>query len=346
MTRIRRLLPLAVVVVLATLPFSTLTVPGVFEHALRSPGTLQLLALCLIYAALALSYDLLFGRTGLMSFGHALYFACGVYLFTIGINHWHWPPALAAGAALAAAAVLAGLLGTVAMRTEGIAFAMVTLAFAQAGAVAVSRNPGGLTGGTDGLSLDARQLPSALVGVTNTVNLYWLALGYLVVVTLVLRVVADSSTGRVLTAIRDNEQRVGVLGLNPLRYKLGAFTAAAMLAAGAGVLYALTVGGASPRVATSDLTLTLLIMVVLGGPGTRWGPIVGAVAYTYLDHRLTSMGVAARDADLPAWLGQLLSQPMLLLGLVFMLVVVLAPDGVNPWRGRLVRFLRPARQPG
>lgn len=328
MKRLTRFVPLLVLVLLVILPYSTARVPFVFDGPLQSAGTLQLLALCLIFAGLAQSYDLLFGRTGLMSFGHALYVACGVYTSTILMNVLHWPLLAAGGGAVVVAAALAALLGRVALRTSGVAFAMVTLAFAQAGAVAVSRNPAGLTGGSDGMPLHSAGLPTFFVGVGNTVNLYWLALGYLVLVTVLLRRLAASRAGDTLLAIRDNELRAGVLGVDATRYKLGAFVLAAALAAGGGVVYALTVGGASPQVAATEFTLSLLIMVVLGGPASRWGAIGGAVLYVYLDHRLASLGTAAAGSGLPEWLGRLLSQPTLWLGGAFMLLVVLAPNGI------------------
>ena len=118
------------------------TFPELFDGPLNSPGTLQLLAICLVFGGLATGYDLMFGRTGLLSFGHALYFAAGAYSTAILVNRTGWPLWVAAVVAIAAGAMLAVLLGAVALRTNGIAFAMVTLAFAQVGAIAVARNPG------------------------------------------------------------------------------------------------------------------------------------------------------------------------------------------------------------
>ena len=108
---------------------------------LDSPGTLQLLALCLVFAGVALTYDLLFGFTGLLSFGHALYFALGVYVTNIALTKWEWGmwPTFAFVAVVAL--VLPLVLGSVSLRVSGIAFAMVTLAFAQAGEVLVHKNP-------------------------------------------------------------------------------------------------------------------------------------------------------------------------------------------------------------
>ena len=184
----------------------------------------------LVFGGLALTYDLLFGFTGLLSFGHALYFAVGVYLAAIAMTKWHW----GFGAALAFTAlvglVLPLVLGAVSLRVGGIAFAMVTLAFAQAGSVLAFKNPHGWTGGEEGFGADYTKLPDGLVGIFNTKNLYWLALGYVAVVFAIVRWAVASSPGHVWQAIRENELRVEVLGLRPYAYKLMSFVLASFLA--------------------------------------------------------------------------------------------------------------------
>lgn len=333
--RVRPWLPLVALVVFALLPYCKVFLPGIFDGRLNAPGTLQLLAICLVFGGLAAGYDLLFGRTGMLSFGHALYFAAGVYGTDILITRAGLPLWQAGLLAVTGGTILAGLLGAVALRTTGIAFAMVTLAFAQVGAILVARDFGGLTGGEEGLPLDVAGLPSALVGVTNTANLYWLALAYLAVVVLVVHRVAGSPTGRVLAGLRDDERRIGVLGLDPYRFKLVAFTLAGGLAAGGGVVYSLLVGGASPHITSSELTLSLLVMVVLGGPGTRWGPVLGGILYVYLDHRLTAFGSSSAVDALPGVLSGPLSQPLFVLGTLFILAVYFFPGGLASLAGRL-----------
>ena len=280
-----------------------------YGSAFNQPGTLNLLALCLVFGGLAAGYDLLFGRTGLLSFGHALYFALGVYttaaLVTRGV-----PLGLAALLALGLGTTVAAALGAVALRVDGIAFSMVTLAFAQVGAILVARDFGGLTGGEEGLPLSTG-LPPFLVGVANTVNLYWLALAYLTVVMVVLHRVVQSPTGRVFAGLRDDPRRVGAL------------------AALGGVAYVLIVGGASPHAASTDLTLSLLIMVVLGGPGTRFGPVIGGMLFTFLDFQLTGFA-----DELPGPL----SQPLFILGVVFILAVYFFPGGLAGSTGYLANL--------
>lgn len=304
----RLLLPLGLVVVLALLPFGSF---------FNDPGTLNLLALCLITGGLAAGYDLLFGRSGLLSFGHALYFAVGVYgtaiLVTQGVSL-----IVAALAALVSGIVVAAVLGAVALRVDGIAFSMVTLAFAQVGAILVARNPGRLTGGEEGLTI-GQGLPDFLLGVANTVNLYWLALGYLVIVMVVLGRVYASPAGRVLAGVRDDSRRVGVLGLNPYRFKLTAFVVSGGLAALAGVAYVIVTGGAATHVTSADFTLMILVAVVLGGPGTKYGPVVGGALFTFLDQKLTGL-----STSLPGPL----SQPLFILGTLFILAVYFFPGGL------------------
>jgi branched-chain amino acid transport system permease protein len=324
----------AVTAVLAVVPRLDVDIPVLFNGPLSSPGTLQLLALCLVFAGVALTYDLLFGFTGLLSFGHALYFAAGVYVADVAMTKWGW--SLAASLALTAAVglVLPLVLGAVSLRVGGIAFAMVTLAFAQAGNVLVQQNPRRLTGGEEGLGLDYHKLPDAFVGIFNTKNLYWLALAYAVIVFAIVRWTVDSSPGRVLQAIRENELRVSVLGLHPHPYKLLAFVLSSFLATCGGVVWLLLIGGASPEVTTANFTLALLVMVVIGGAGTTWGALIGGALYTFLDQRLGALGASSQVQGLPDVLRVPLSEPLFILGVVFILVVFVLPGGIAGFRVR------------
>lgn len=347
MTRIgiRRLAPLVVLVVLAILPFSTLQLPGLFTGVLNSPGTLQLLALCLIFGGVALSYDLLFGFTGLLSFGHALYFAAGTYVANLALTKLGWGLPAAIALTTGIGIVLPLLLGAVALRVLGIAFSMVTLAFAQVGSILVLQNPGGLTGGEEGLALDRSHVPGGFVGVLNTVHLYWLALGYLALVYAVVAWVTASRAGRVWQAIRENERRVEVLGLRPYPFKLLVFVLAGLLAALGGIVHLLLLGGSTPTTTTPDFTLGLLVMVVLGGAGSRWGAVLGGVLYTYLDSRLTDLAGSSAVQDLPDWLRVPLSEPLFLLGTLFVLVVFFVPGGIAGLTARLRERWAGRREP-
>ncbi len=321
------LVPLAVLAFLAFVPTLSWDTHGVFSSPLDSPGTLTLLGLCLVFAGVATSYDLLFGHTGLLSFGHALYFAAGVYVMAIALERWELWQAL--GVTIAVGIALPVIVGAVSLRVGGIAFAMVTLAFAQAGVVLVQKNPNNLTGGEEGLALAYEKLPASFVGVVNTKHLYWLALGYLVFVVLVTRWSLASSPGHVWHAIRENEQRVEVIGLPPFRFKLLSFVIASVLATLGGIVYLLLLGtGASPQVLAASFTLSLLVMVVIGGTGTAWGPILGAFLYTFLDQRLPAFVDNPRIQDLPGVLRVPLSEPLFVLGTLFILIVFFLPGGI------------------
>ena len=339
----RAAVPVALLVVLAFVPQLSIDIPGVFKESLNTPGTLQLLALCLVFGGLALTYDLLFGFTGLLSFGHALYFAVGVYIACIALTKWHWsfPAALAFTALVGLVLPLA--LGAVSLRVGGIAFAMVTLAFAQAGSILAFKNPFGWTGGEEGIGTDYHQLPAGLVGIVNTKHLYWVALAYVAAVFAIVRWAVGSSPGHVWQAIRENELRVEVLGLRPYTYKLISFVLASFLATAGGVVYLLLLGGATTDVTTPNFTLTLLVMVVIGGTGTRWGAVVGGVLYTYANQRLGDASSSHAVSTLPSVFRTPLQQPLFVLGVLFILVVFFVPGGLARI-GRLGRRSRTLRR--
>ncbi len=320
--------PLLVFVALAFVPKLDVSIPKVFDQPLSSPGTLTLLAACLVFGALALTYDIQFGFTGLLSFGHALYVAIGVYLSNIAITDWHWSFWEAIAFTMGVAFVLANVLGYVSLRVSGIAFAMVTLAFAQAGNVLALKDPHHWTHGEEGLGADYTRLPHAFVGIVNTKNLYWLALAFLAFVFFVVRWATESSPGRVWQAIRENEMRVEVLGLRPHAYKLQAFVLSSVLAAAGGIVYMLLYNGSTLGVTQPAFTLTLLLMVVIGGAGSRWGAVLGGILYNYLDDRLVAIGSSSAVEGLPNVLRTPLEQPLFLLGLAFILIVVFLPGGL------------------
>jgi len=340
--RATRWWPLPTLALLFTVPYGALPLPGLLDGPIGSPGNLQLLALCLVFGGLATGYDLLLGRTGLLSFGHALYFAAGTYVTNTVMLEAGLPFAVSALLGLLAGVALSALLGAVALRVGGIGFSMVTLAFAQAASILVQRDPGGVTGGEEGRAAPTDRLPASLVGIDHTANLYWIALAYLVVVLVVVQWTVRSPIGRVWEGIKENERRVEVLGLRPYGFKLAAFVLAGTLAALGGIVYLLLTGGATPRTTTSDFTLSLLVMVVLGGSGTRWGPMVGGILYTWADQRLGDLAGSGTVAALPTVVRVPLSQPLFLLGTLFVVVIYVLPGGVVRLPARL-RAARPSR---
>jgi branched-chain amino acid transport system permease protein len=219
---------------------------------------------------------------------------------------------------------------------------MVTLAFAQAGSLLVFRNFGGYTGGEEGLGLGEARLPAGLLGVANTQNLYWLCLVIAVVVYLLVSWLAGSRAGHTMAAVRENELRVRVMGIRPYAVRWIAFVAAGALATLVGMGYLLLQNGASPQITTPSFTLALLVMVVLGGVGTRWGALIGGVVYTLLDQRLTVLASSDAVGSLPGVLRVPLSQPLFILGMLFILVVLFLPGGLA---GAVLRFRRAAGGP-
>lgn len=336
------------VVVLALIPLASFSLGGILPgpvDVVNSAGTLQVLGLCLVFAGVALGFDLLFGFTGLLSFGQVLYFATGVYVLDIALSDWHWALLPAVALTAAAGGLLAVVLGAVSLRVRGIAFAMVTLAFAQAGYYLAEDNPHGLTGGDTGLVMATTRLPAALVGVANTRNLYWLALGFLVVAYALVWLATESVTGRVWLAIRESERRAETLGLRPFRFKLASFVLSSLIATAGGMVYLLLVGTAAPdSVASLTVTVSVLVMVVLGGVGRRWGAVLGAIVYVYLQQYLLKVAAEPSFASLPAPLRVPLSQPQFLLGALFIGFVLFAPGGIAGLavraRSRVARMCR------
>jgi branched-chain amino acid transport system permease protein len=246
----------------------------------------------------------------------------------IAMTKWHWGFATSLAFTAAVGLVLPLITGSVSLRVSGIAFAMVTLAFAQAGSVLALKNPHGWTGGADGFGLDYAKLPYGLVGVFNTKNLYWLALAYAAAVFVIARIAVESSPGRIWQAIRENELRVQVLGLRSFDFKLMAFVLSSFLATAGGVVYLLLINGASPEVTSPNFTLALLVMVVIGGTGTKWGALLGGALYTYADHRLADLAGSDAVSQLPPVLRTPLQEPLFILGVLFILVVFFVPGGL------------------
>ena len=325
----RRVIWAIVIALLAVAPFIPLGVPGLFTGPIQSPGTLQVLAVGLVFAGLAMSYDVIFGYTGLLSFGHALPFALGVYgtnllMDPIGLNY-----PLAVPVAVVGVVVVSGILGSVALRTTGVAFAMVTLAFAEAFSLLVLTDPLRFLGGEEGLTLASDQVPDIFRGVLNLKYIYWLALLFALIVLVVASRVVSSRAGRVFEAIRENEARVEMLGLHPFQFKLASFLISSGLAGLGGAVYLLVVRGANVGTTTAEFTLSILVMVVLGGAGKLWGAAIGGFIYGILTLRLSAVATSEAIEGLPNWLSGPLSEPLFFLGVLFVLLMLFAPGGIS-----------------
>lgn len=292
-------------------------------------GLQQSVAVGLLYGALALTYDLLFGFTGLLSFGHALFFASGMYFTAFFMNTFELHLFIATPLAIGCTWILATLIGAASLRTKGITFAMVTLAFGEAGYVMINRTLNTWTGGVNGLPMNASKTPEFLLGVLNTKYLYWLALAVLAIVYASVWWITESSAGRVFAALRDNETRVNVLGLNPNKFKLFSFVIAGTLAALVGAAMLVVGGSASPIYATGDATIAILLMVIIGGAISRWGAVIGGLLYSLASTRLQDLSANSAFDSLPHWLKGPISEPTLILGIIFILIVMYSPGGIS-----------------
>lgn len=315
-------------VVLGCAPFLGFGIPFVFTSEVSSPGSLQVLAIALVYAGFAISYDIVFGFTGLLSFGHALPIALGAYGTNLIMIHLGVAYPLAVVLSLVATVAISTILGAIALRTTGVAFAMVTLAFAEAFAILILSDPLRIFGGEEGLPLVSSLVPDFFRGVVNTRNLYWFSLVFLALTYVVARRVVNSRAGRVWEAIRENEARVHMVGLEPFRFKLASFVIASALASFGGSIYILLVRGANTSIASATFTLALLVMVVLGGPGRLWGAALGGFVYAILNLRLSAVSTSDMIAGLPDWIEGPLSEPLFVLGVLFVLMMLFAPGGI------------------
>jgi branched-chain amino acid transport system permease protein len=268
------LLLLAALVALALLPF------------FAEKFYVQLFTKVMIMAILAMSLDLLLGYAGLVSFGHAAFFGAAGYVLALATppfeaaSFWTSFPLAVAGSALLALAI-----GFFAVRTRGIYFIMVTLAFAQM--LFFLFYDTRIAGGTDGIYIDVR--PVVRIGDWRPFDLdvythvYYLVLVFLAAVYLLLRMILRSHFGHVIAGIRVNEQRMRSLGYPTFRYKLVGFVVAGALAGVAGYLSAIQFGVVNPETLGWHLSASVMMMVILGGMGTLVGPMLGAAAWMLLE---------------------------------------------------------------
>lgn len=279
----------------------------------------------LIFAVFALTYDLVFGYTGLISFGHALFVGGGAYAFASALSTYHAPLWLAFVVALVAGIVLSVATGVLALRTRGVYFAMVTLAFAQAAYTLAGSGVGNL-GGENGLPVNG--LPASLVGPGSQTHIYYIALTCLVAAFLLLRLFVLSPAGRVWQAVRDNERRASMIGYRPYAYKLLAYVISGAVCSVAGAVYAISIGTVSTGLFSADTTIQLLLMVIIGGAGSLWGAILGAALIRYLNYYLNLLPGSSLMAHMPTWAQQTLGQPLLLFGIIYLLLVFFFPQGI------------------
>ncbi len=271
------------------------------------------------FALFACAFNLLLGFGGLLSFGHAAYFGSASYISAYTAKAWGFTPELAILCGTGAAAILGLAIGSLAIRRQGIYFAMVTLAFAQMVFFFSLQAP--FTGGEDGIQSVPRGYLLGLISMAPDRNLYYFVLGVVFVGLLVIYRIIHSPFGQVLKGIRDNEARMVSLGYRTSRYKLAVFVLSAALAGLAGATKAIVFQLASLTDVYWTMSGEVVLMTLLGGMGTVFGPILGAAVIVTMQNYLATFG---------DWvtIGQ---------GIIFVVAVMLFREGIVGVIARIIR---------
>jgi branched-chain amino acid transport system permease protein len=264
----------------------------------------------LCFALFASAFNLLLGYGGLLSFGHAAYFGMASYVSAHAAKIWGLSPELAILAGVGAAAVLGALFGALAIRRQGIYFAMVTLAFAQMVYFFALQAP--FTGGEDGIQAVPRGHLFGVLDLSNAMTLYYVVVVIFMLGMLLIHRIIHSPFGQVLKAIRDNEPRAVSLGYRVNRYKLAVFVLSATLAGLAGATKAIVVQLASLTDVYWGMSGEVVLMTLLGGMGTVFGPAVGAAVIITMQNYLANLG---------AWV-------TVVQGVIFVIAVLLFREGI------------------
>lgn len=310
------------------------------------PGTrsLAVAARICIFVVLAASYDMLLGYTGIVSFAQTMFFGMGAYGVAIALGKFSvgWAAvALGTASGVAAAVVVAVAIGLLSLRVRAIFFSMITLAVASF-ALILATQLRSLTGGEDGITF---AVPPALtpafrlaaepvlgVRIDGRIITYYLVFAVALVLFLLMLRIVNSPFGRVLQAIRENEFRVEALGYRNVVYRTLASALSAAMAAFAGALMALLLKYNGPAATLSfDLMVDILLMVVIGGMGTLYGPVLGAVIIVMAQYYLQPAMAAASQALAGLPILPALFHPdrwLLWLGMLFVLIVYFFPAGI------------------
>jgi branched-chain amino acid transport system permease protein len=288
-----------------------------------SPYHVTNLSRIMVLAVFAMGYNLAFGYTGLLSLGHALLLAAGMYAASLPAQLWGWTagPALIAG--IAAGGLTAAAVGLLALRTAGVSFMIVTLMFAQAGFLTILYFAP-ITGGDDGFALPAASRRIFGFDLSTDTPRYLAALTLFATGLLASLALVRSPFGRTLVAMRENEERSRMLGYNPFAVKLAALVISGLYAGGAGAAWALLFGYAGASFATIQYSILPMLYVLLGGAGTVLGPFLGAALMFILIEAASDMTSAY----------------LFFVGAALVVLVLFAPKGIlGTIRERWVRWL-------
>ncbi len=279
--------------------------------ALNDPFYVLIGTRILAYAIAAMALDLILGYGALVSFGHAAYLGFGAYAVAILSSYGINDMVLQILGAMVVSALFALVTGAISLRTRGVYFIMITLAFGQMAFfffISLSAY-----GGDDGYSLSQKSTVLGTDILHSDYGLYYMALGLLAALFLLCNRIVGSRFGRVFAGIRENATRMEAVGYSPFRYQLTAFVISGCITSVAGVILANQAQFVSPAFMSWHRSGELIVMVVLGGVGTLAGPIAGAAAALLLEE----------------WLGVLTEHWPLLFGLFLVLMVLFSPRGIT-----------------
>jgi branched-chain amino acid transport system permease protein len=274
-------------------------------------------ALC--FALFACAFNLLIGYVGLLSFGHAAFLGCAGYATAHAAKVWGLTPELAIVFGTAVAAVLGLVIGALAIRSRGIYFANITLAFAQM--IYFFCVQAKFTGGEDGIQAVPRGTLLGVLDLRQTYTIYFVVLAIFLLGFLVIYRAIHSPFGQVLKAVRENEPRAVSLGYKPEQYKLLAFVLSATLSGLAGGTKAIVFQLASLTDVHWTMSGEVVLMTLLGGLGTVFGPVVGALVMVSIEHYLAQIG---------AWV-------TIVQGIIFVVCVLTFRRGIVGELARLIR---------
>jgi branched-chain amino acid transport system permease protein len=310
---------LNVPVVVAALVVASLVLLPVYSNLTGNIFVLTLFTRIVILALAAVSLNLILGYGGMPSFGHAAYLGIGGYAVGILAQEGIGSGYVQFAVALAVSATYALVIGALSLRTRGVYFIMITLAFAQMAYYIAS----GLAryGGDDGLTIYARSDFGSLISLSNRVQFYYLCLACLLGTVLLVWRIVNSRFGLVVQGLRSNEQRMQAIGFPSKRYKLVCFVIAGTLCGLSGALLANNTDFVSPAVMYWTRSGDLMVMVILGGMGTLFGPVIGAVVYLVLEELLS----------------QVTEYWALIMGPLLLLIVLFGRGGIMGLLGRLHR---------
>jgi len=281
------------------------------------------LARILVLTVYAMGYNLLFGYTGLLSLGHALFFASGMYGLGLAIHLFGASVTSGMISGLLAALIVSAIVGFLALRTSGVAFMIVTLMFAQAGYLTILHF-GEYTRGDEGFVIQQADRVIGSIDLTSQAGRYFAALLLFTICFFIIAYIVRSGFGLALIAIRENEQRAKMLGYDVMGLKLKAVIISGVMSGSAGAAYALLFGYAGATFATVQYSIFPLLWVLLGGAGVTIGPLIGTIFMFYLIDYSSSITTAY----------------MLIAGLTLVLLTLYAPQGLaGELRARYIKWL-------